>query len=768
MTTASAGLTPRELQSAARIAGLTVVNALVFQDVLASHDSRVQTLQKTLEAKDIISALCDHWQFILQDINYVPIFHVARQVLLDLASGPDTDKAVRDLAGSARQIVRQRAALRHDLMGRVYHRLLVEARYLGTYYTSVPAATLLLKLTLSPQKWTVDWSNLDTLSQDFRMADLACGTGTLLMAAVEAVADNYVRACAEIGHAPDLGGLHRVLIESIVHGYDVLPSALHLTASTLALRAPDTSFGQMHLYSLPLGGPHRRLGSIEFLSNREVPLVTDLFDLTTAGAQVTGAGDTLQLSTSVPDLDLCVMNPPFTRSVGGNRLFGSLPDEECKLMQADLRALLRSLDAPASSTAGLGSVFVAVGDKYVKQGGRMALVLPKGLLSGVAWGKTRRLFALGYQLEYLIVSHEPGHWNFSENTNLSEVLVIARKADDEEPEESDVRDVTCVNLWKNPSTMVQAMGIAHVLSSGSAPDVELGQGALEVVVGTVKFGEAIGIPWQDLRDSSWVLPCAFAQSELIRASYSLSRGALYLPGSGVVGSIPLCALEVLGDLGPDRRDIWDGFNRTKTPTAYPAFWGHIASKVRSLSQAPNRYLSPLSKARPGRPLRTVEVLWPRAGRILLAERLRLNTQRLAAIRLSERVLSNVWWPFATHQDDDNLEKALVLWLNSTLGLLVLLAHREETEGAWVGFKKPILEGMPVLDPRGLSKKQRRAFADAYDSLSGKALKPLPKMHVDSVRREIDEVIAATLGLPDFSVLRQLLAQEPVVCLEPLS
>ena len=33
---------------------------------------------------------------------------------------------------------------------------------------------------------------------------------------------------------------------------------------------------------------------------------------------------------------------------------------------------------------------------------------------------------------------------------------------------------------------------------------------------------------------------------------------------------------------------------------------------------------------------------------------------------------------------------------------------------------------------------------------------------------IDDTVAKVLGLPDFSVLRELLAQEPVVCLKPLA
>jgi hypothetical protein len=117
----------------------------------------------------------------------------------------------------------------------------------------------------------------------------------------------------------------------------------------------------------------------------------------------------------LPLLDLCVMNPPFTRSVGGNLLFGSVPDDERKAMQHKLADILRKPHVLASSTAGLGSVFVAVADRYVKPGGRIALVLPKALLSGVAWGKTRELINRKYRLDYIIASQDPEHWNFREH-----------------------------------------------------------------------------------------------------------------------------------------------------------------------------------------------------------------------------------------------------------------------------------------------------------------------------------------------------------------
>jgi hypothetical protein len=387
-------------------------------------------------------------------------------------------------------------------------------------------------------------------------------------------------------------------------------------------------------------------------------------------------------------------------------------------------------------------------------------------LSGVAWRETRTLFSGGYDLEHLVVSHDPNHWNFSENTALSEVLVVARKHGDDRRQNAP-QEVTCVNLWRNPSTVFEALGVAYALHAAEAPDVELGQGAFELTVGDVKFGEAVSVPWSSLKARIWMAPCAFAQAELVRVVHNLIQGRLRLPGSSGESSLRLCTLGDLGKLGPDRRDIHDGFRLSKAETAYPAFWGHDASAVATLAQTPNAFLSPLSKAKKGRPLRKANDLWPLAGRVLLAERLRLNTQRIAAMHLDREVLSNVWWPFASHAPDEVTDKALVLWLSSTLGLLILLAQRQETEGAWVGFKKPVLKDMPALHIRTLSAGQRNALAAAYDRVSGETLLPFPQMAGDPVRREIDEAIAKALRLPDISIIRELLAREPVVCLRPL-
>ena len=98
---------------------------------------------------------------------------------------------------------------------------------------------------------------------------------------------------------------------------------------------------------------------------------------------------------------------------------------------------------------------------------------------------------------------------------------------------------------------------------------------------------------------------------------------------------------------------------------------------------------------------------------------------------------------------------------------MLLLLREETEGAWVKFKKPALGSMPVIDLRTLKTSRLKALSNAFDRLSNETLRPFPEMYDDNTRAEIDKAIEKAFDLPDLSVLRQLLAREPIVCLRRL-
>ena len=201
-------------------------------------------------------------------------------------------------------------------------------------------------------------------------------------------------------------------------------------------------------------------------------------------------------------------------------------------------------------------------------------------------------------------------------------------------------------------------------------------------------------------------------------------------------------------------------------TEYPAFFGHDTAATTTIAQKPNRYLSALARRKKGRPLRDANLLWSRSGRLLVAERLWLITTRLVAVRLSEPVLSNTWWPVATYAegiDSRKLDKALALWFNSTPGLISIISSRVDTRGAWIELKKPTLEGMKVLDPRQLSADALKQLCDVYDEVAKEEITALPSLRNDQTRPKIDKAIASACGIQhELETLRAMLASEPII------
>ena len=729
--------------TAAKVAALVIANALIFQEQLAMTDGRIKPLGKLDGQQNSVAAARAHWQFIWQEINYVPVFQLGERVLEELPASAYTLAAFQSLRQEAQAICTHQAALRHDLMGRIYHWLLHHAKYLGTYYTSVSAATLLLKLALS-RDWPRDFGDPAQLAE-FKVADLACGTGTLLMAAAQALTDAHILARASTRRTltpADLQTLHRTLMESILHGYDVLPTAVHLTASTLALLAPEITFTRMNLYVMPLGvdGGTPRLGSLDFIG-RDVVRTQITLDQSQAEILRADAGQTQAISATVPKLDLCVMNPPFVRSVGGNLLFGSLPDER-GMLQTELKKRVRNL--PANITAGLGAVFVALADACLKPGGRLAFVLPHALASGEAWGATRQLLADRYHLEIVVSSHDADRPNFSENTDLSELLFIARKRLNGEAPAA----TTYINLWRNPTHTFAALDLAERMKT-------LPEGMIRSLAGSL--GEAFALP-ATTGEGHWH-GALFSRGDLAKAFLALQQGQVSWPGQSAT-SMTTCTLGDLGKLGYDRRDIHDAFTVSDDAwSLHSAFWDHEASKIRTLRQQPNAWLHPRAQAAEGRPLKDAHQVWTMAADILLVERARTNTHRLLAVGFDQPVLGNTWWALKTDLSPER-RKALLIWLNGSLSLLAFFGCRVVTQGAWMQMKKPAWATMPVLDVRTLSDAQTASLAAAYDALCNRELQALARLNHDPARRAIDEALSAALGLPDLGPLREMLAREP--------
>jgi hypothetical protein len=752
-------------EKALRIGCLVIFNALAFHLRLASSNDDVPTVAEAW--RDGIPGLYQAWRYICDNIDYVPVFDLASGILDILIDGP-TELHEPVLSPLLKAIADTSQLEGHDLSGRLFHTLLTDAKFTGAYYTSVPAATLLTRLVFHDWPVGVDWSDHE-FPASLNVADIACGTGTLLMA----VAAEAERRHTEAG-GQNVAALHKAMVEQALHGYDVQLSAVHFAATSLAMLNPSIQFDRINLYVMPLGadGDDVSLGSLDFLGENQAAVQYALSPDSMGGSgrtirdagRVSGSGPNgnreAELAT-LPDLDLAIMNPPFTRSVGGNLLFGSLPAPERRKLQNELSRRLKSRQATA--TAGLGAAFVAAASPKLRPGeGRLALVLPATVCTGPSWQQTRALIERDFTLDVVVISHDPQRWNFSDSTDLSEALLIATRrqpANGNSNGDASEHRTTFVSLWQNPSGVLDAHRAAQVITDTAPANVEATGASLLEVDGR-HIGELVSIAESQLIGKKWA-GVQFARADLTRSSLRLlDHGEVWVPGESTTGKIPLCPLGELGQVGPDRRRLVDGFDRTTSQTAYPMVEGHDTEQRMSLACTPDAYLSPLVSPKGGQRPGYGDHLWQQAGRLLVAERLWLETTRVIAMRSEARVLSNVWWPVKV--DDILHEKALAVWLNSSLGLLTILAQRTSTRGGWVAMKKADLEVLPVLDSRAMSTERLQACAELFDSLIEDEFQRLPAMTDCPVRQRLDTGISKIMGLPDLDGLRRLLASEPVV------
>ena len=248
-----------------------------------------------------LNAFHEAWRGILA-VDYRPVFATGRTALSALSSDPDMGQALSSLARTVARVSEHVAGLRHDLLGRIFHRVLDTARYDGSFYTSTAAAALLASLALRDSDG--DWSDPNFVAF-LRICDPACGTGTLLMAVSERIRD--LRIASGRGDAEDEEALGLLLVEDVLWGYDVNLTATHMAASTLGMLSPTTQFSRMNIHRALLGvfDGQPYLGSLDFLHSQARlaawPSITQQVE------------SEVGMVEPPPPMDLVIMNPPFTR-----------------------------------------------------------------------------------------------------------------------------------------------------------------------------------------------------------------------------------------------------------------------------------------------------------------------------------------------------------------------------------------------------------------------------------------------------------------------
>ena len=90
----------------------------------------------------VINTFREAWRGILA-VDYRPVFETGRAALAELTADPDTGQAMRSLAEVVARVSERVTGLRHDLLGRIFHRVLDTARYDGSFYPELPISSCL-------------------------------------------------------------------------------------------------------------------------------------------------------------------------------------------------------------------------------------------------------------------------------------------------------------------------------------------------------------------------------------------------------------------------------------------------------------------------------------------------------------------------------------------------------------------------------------------------------------------------------------------------
>lgn len=752
-----------------RMASAIIANALVFHDQIAGMHARIKSLAHACGDSvdnpqgEVLAA----WTAIL-NINYWPIFSIAKDILEHLDSS-DAARILRRLRNTAQGVNATGVENAHDLTGRIFQRLIADRKYLATFYTLPASAALLARLAVAKLEG-VDWSSAEEIG-NLRIGDFACGTGALLSAMYEQIAARHERA------GGDASKLHKVMMEEVLYGCDVMPSAIHITGSTLSGVEPAVGFTNSRLYTMPYGrqkGGGVMIGSLELLQSSNV---MTLFNTSDPAMRTGSAGEetAAQIRTEIPDIgyDLVIMNPPFTRNVTREGAYSDTTAAAFAAFgasKADQKHMAKRMAALKEGTcyhgnAGIASAFAALAHRKLKPGGVLALVLPLSVASGTAWGGLRKMLACDYSdVTVLSIAGNGRDMSFSSDTGMAECLVVARRLKmDERPD-----DMDCfVSLYHRPQGTVHASLIARrVLDARQIRRIDDGPyGAESLLIGKELVGNAIAVPglmygenWGGVRLSDY---------SLAQTAFALSRSQLWLPGNtspiemnvtllGTIGKMGTYHLDITG---PAPRGPFD--KRAPSPTAtYPALWNHNAKNENRMVCEPDSQL----QVRQGMESKAA-VVWATASRAHLNNEYTFGSQPLAVAFTDNESIGGRVWPNVIFPDS-RFDYAFAVWGNSTLGLFSYWWHSSRQQSSKASITIRSAESLPVLDFRCLTDEQLLTAKTIFDEFREKDLMPAYLADTDPNRAHLDRrVICDLLGFGEdiYKAVRLLSAKW---CAEP--
>ena len=754
-----------------RMACAIIANAMIFHERIAGMHEGIKPLN--LVCGDAVAnpqdETLDAWSAILR-INYWPIFAIGRDILTQLPA--DVGRQVlRRLRRTAASVNGSGVNNAHDLTGRVFQRLISDRKYLATFYTLPASAALLARLAVAKLEG-VDWASPDAIGK-LRVGDFACGTGALLSAVYEQIAARHESA------GGDTAAMHPVMMEEVLYGCDVMPSAIHITGATLAGIQPEVGYVQSRLYTMPYGRQDDgsvKIGSLELLQSSQAMTLFNTSDPAFRTGSV-GEETAAHINVEVPDggFDLVIMNPPFTRAgsdwEGSKRQQDSI--KQFRGFSTDLgtqREMSRrekdvSKDTCAHGYAGIASTFAALANRKLKPGGVLALVMPLSVAAGISWQMFRKMLATGYT-DIIVLSNTANgsDMSFSSDTGMGECLVVARKLG---AYESNDGRIIYTSLLHRPRGFAHAAETARsILQSGSAWQVEDGPyDGTQALVGSELVGKVLTAPcspegdmWSGTRISDY---------SLAQTAYALTDSRLWLPGSSTAHDLKVAPLNFVGQRGLYDMNIAGAsasapFTKIyPSPTAtYPALWNHDAKKEACIVCVPDSQL----QVKQGMAEKAA-VVWATASRAHINRDFRFNSQPLTAAFTEQKSIGGIAWPNVNFTNV-GFDYAFTLWCNSTLGLLLFWWHSNRQQSGRGRTTISAVETLPVLDLRALSDAQLVTAEGIFDEFRELDLLPAYLADADANRALLDRRVVCDLLGFDEEVYRGVRRLAAKWCAEP--
>ena len=752
-------------------AALILMNACLVHERLVETRSAIElsTLAEIAKAKDVSKKLSAEWRKILAH-DYKPIFEPAVEVLDAACMGQKraplgVKHALHGLMEHAAEVAEKYAAAGMDHAGELFQAAMDNPQADGAYYTLTPGAMLLAELACDLYAPPDDplWRKPSTWKK-IAMMDPACGSGTLLTAFAAAVRN---RAAGQGAKQKQLEKIHKAFVENGMIGLDINRRAVQIAATQLTMGGLSAEFRNMGLWTLPRG---RREG---WRDERSEPEVDDvllgslelLFDdsddkraeptafekgLAAASRKTNVAhhrreamkddalADDSPLSRALGKATIALTNPPFSS------LKNIAKDVESDVRKAmvnrmdDLRAFVRTkwpAHSDAISADSLQPPFSYVlAERLNRQRGVVCMVVPTTICTNLsrAGVSQRLLLADEFEIDNVISLHDPKAYRWSVKGH-QESIVTMRRA----PKERRSDAVRFVAVARRPSN--------------AAESATLYRGILNRDLGDL--GSICMWPRERVNAGDWS-PAVFYEPALAEACFDIDRWA----DENAAG---FSRLGELYEVNTTRQTVgqskWTWCNEADAEVAVAK--SASESGQTQLQGNVDGWAKRASAHR--RNERELELLTGKAGRLLVANSQRTNTARLVAAAFATPVVGYAWTPVQGVSAPD--AQALTVWLNSTIGYILLRKYASRTID-WPMYQPAAIKQLVVPNTAGSRwQRMREPLMEAYRATKNMVV-PQYREPDTEVRRVWDQAVAKAAGVPQRTVAkwRRQMEMEPFV------